>query len=433
MSQIVRCRVDALLFSLLLCVCAPTAAAADDWPQWRGPARDGKSAETGLLKAWPAGGPDRVWKTTGAGLGYSSVAVRGDTLYTVGKKGKREVVTAFVISSGGYRWFAPLGPSFESERGSGPRGTPTIDGEHLYVLGSEGHLACMKSANGHKVWEVDILDRFGADNIRWGLSESVLVVDGKVICAPGGHDAGVVALDAKTGATVWTSKGYKSKAGYASAVVAKLAGIQQVVHFNHSSAVGVRLSDGAPLWTYEGACNGVANCTTPTIVGDSVFLTSDYGQGSAMLRILPGDEAIGAAETYFTKKLQNHHGGVILHEGHIYGHSGGNSERQHQLVCLEAKTGSVKWTHKGPGKCSIVFAEGMLYCLSEKGVMALVEANPARYVEHGRFIFKSFKDFKLNHMGDKDEKPTWAHPVIAGKKLYLRDQNALFCYDLAAK
>ncbi len=287
-------------------------------------------------------------------------------------------------------------------------------------------MSCHRVEDGILVWSVNILERFGGSNISWGLSESVLIEGDKLICSPGGPDAGIVALDKRTGETVWSSKGHSDKAGHASAVAATIAGERQIVHLTGAAAVGLRASDVQPLWRNTSAANGTANCATPVVYGGGVYYTSGYGTGCALVRITAEDDKMEGHEVYFNKVMKNHHGGVVLVDGCIYGAS-------NQFVCMELVSDQRRWRVPGPGKCSLIHADGHLYCLSVDGVMALVEANPDSYVEKSRFIYKRYENFKTGGLAPADEKPTWSHPVIANGKLLLRDQDTIHCYDITAR
>ena len=410
----------------LVCLMAwPGLLRADDWPQWRGPDRDASSAETGLRTSWPAEGPPLVWRARGLGTGYASVAVCAGRVFTLGNIGDDECVVALALADGAPLWRVRNGAAYRNNRGGGPRGTPTVDGDRVFALGANGDLSCLRAADGGTVWHVNLLERFGSDNISWGISESVLVEGDLVVCSPGGDGHCVVALDRATGATVWASEELGDRAGYASAVALTVDGVRQVVHFTGGSAAGIRLADGALLWRYDRASNGTANCATPVVHDRHVFVTSGYGTGCALLRLGGGGGGIDAHEVYFNQVMKNHHGGVVLVDGHVYGYSD-------QLVCMDLLTGEARWQHAGPGKCSLIHADGHLYCLSERGVMALVEASPRGYVEKGRFTFKQFERFKTGGIREEDEKPTWARPALAHGRLFLRDQDVLNCYDVAA-
>lgn len=407
------------------------------WPQFRGPDRDGVSAEKGLLQQWPDGGPKKVWEAVGVGAGYSSVAVLGDRLYTMGLRDDKEYVFAYDVANGKKVWDRRIGGKFGNDRGNGPRGTPTVDGEVLYALGANGDLACLKIAKGDPVWQRNVLEIFKGKQITWGLSESVLVIDDRVICMPGGPDASIVALNKKDGQLIWQSKGLGHRAGYASAVPFEVDKVRGVAHFTHEAVVGLALDSGKTLWTFKKAANGVANCANPVVSGNYIYATSDYGTGGGLLELSSdGEGGVKADEVYFSKDIQNHHGGVVLVDGALYG-SSGNSGRALRLVCMDFKTGKVNWKQDlgRRGKVSLMYADGHLYCLSIDGHAFLVEANTEKYVEKGAFVFKAYGEgeFKTGGIQEKDEKPTWAHPVVVGKKLYLRDQDRIVCYDVAAK
>src|SRR5918998_3244765 len=261
------------------------AQAAANWPQWRGPNRDGISKETGLLKQWPESGPPLAWKTSGAGRGYSSLAASKGRLYTLGLRGEREFVVAFDQKTGKEVWATPYGAAFRNDRGDGPRGTPTVDGERVYALGGNGDLAALDAATGKVVWTLNVLEKFGGRNITWGISESPLVVGEKVLVNAGGPGAGIVALNKKDGSVIWKSQ--SDRAGYSSAIPVTLGGKTQVVFFTHSRGLGLDLETGALLWDYPKAANGTANAATPVARGNRVFISSDYGNGGGLLEIQP--------------------------------------------------------------------------------------------------------------------------------------------------
>ncbi|HEY5446595.1 MAG TPA: PQQ-binding-like beta-propeller repeat protein, partial [Pyrinomonadaceae bacterium] len=383
---------------------------AQDWPQWRGPNRDGISKETGLLKQWPATGPALVWKATGAGGGYSSLAISGGRIFTMGVRAGRENVIAFDVATGKQLWATPHGAVFSNDRGDGPRGTPTVDGDRLYALGGNGDLSCMDTKTGKIVWTLNILQKFGGENPKWGISESPLVIGEKVLVNPGGPNASVMALNKKDGTVIWKTQ--SDQAGYSSAMPVQIGGTTQIVFFTDQRALGVDLKDGKFLWSYPKASNNVANVATPIVRGNRVFVSSDYGTGAALVEI----KADGTAqEVYFTKEMRNHHSSSILIGDYLYGFSSGI------LTAMRFDTGAVAWKDRSVGKGSLVYADGNLYAFSENGVVGLIEATPTGYVEKGRFRIQ------------QDSLPTWTHPVIAGGRLYLRDQNTIYAYDVKQK
>jgi len=400
---------------LLGCLTVPVAAqSGGDWPQWRGPNRDGVSKETGLLKQWPDGGPPLAWKTTSAGRGYSSLAVASGRIYTMGLRGDREYVVAFEAATGKEVWATPHGSAFRNDRGDGPRGTPTVEGNRLYALGGNGDLSCLDADTGRSVWTLNVLQKFGGSNITWGISESPLVVGEKMLVNAGGPGAAVVALNKKDGSLIWKSQ--SDKAGYSSAILLEAGGTKQVVFFTSRRALGLDLGDGRLLWEYERAANNVANAATPVARGNRVFISSDYGTGAGLVEIKAGEKgAVTAQEVYFTKDMRNHHSSSILVGDHLYGFSGGI------LTAMRFDTGEIAWRDRSVGKGSLVYADGHLYCLSENGVVGLVEATPAAYREKGRFSIP------------QDSLHTWTHPVVAGGRLYLRDQNMIYAFDVRQK
>jgi outer membrane protein assembly factor BamB len=396
---------------IVMCLCAGvTAQTGASWPQWRGPNRDGISKETGLLKQWPADGPTLAWKTAGAGGGYSSLAISNGRIFTMGLRGDREYILAFDVATGKQSWATAHGKAFRNDRGDGPRGTPTIDGDRLYALGGAGDLSCVEIATGKVVWTMNVLDKFGGRNIMWGISESPLVIGEKVLVNPGGPGASIVALNKKDGSLIWKSQ--SDTAGYSSGVPVQIGNTTQVVFFTHSRAVGLDLKDGKLLWEYDRAANNVANVATPVVRGNRVFISSDYGTGAGLVEIKADGKA---QEVYFTRDMRNHHSSSILIGDHLYGFSSGI------LTAMKFDTGEVAWKDRSVGKGSLAYADGNLYALSENGVVGLIEATPTGYKEKGRF--------RIN----QDSLPTWTHPVIAGGRLYLRDQDTIYAYDVREK
>ena len=397
---------------LLMCVASVSLAQSNaNWPQWRGPKRDGLSKETRLLKQWPADGPPLVWKASGAGRGYSSFSVANGKLFTMGLRGDREFVIAFNISTGKEAW-ATAHPSsaFQNDRGDGPRGTPTVEGDRVYALGGNGDLSVLDARTGKMVWTKNILREFSARNITWGISESPLIVGNKLLVNAGGAGASIVALNKSDGSVIWKSQ--SDRAGYSSAIPVELNGGTQVVFFTHQRAVGLDLKDGRLLWEYARAANDVANAATPIARGNRIFISSDYGTGGGVVEIKPDGTA---QEIWFSKDMRNHHSSSVLVGDHLYGFSSSI------LTAIKFDTGEIAWRDRSVGKGSLVYADGRLYCFSEQGVMGLVEATPTGYVEKGRFRIQ------------QGELPTWTHPVVAGGRLYIRDQDTIYAYDVREK
>lgn len=395
---------------LVFCLSDAAAQSSGEWPQWRGPNRDGISKETGLLKQWAEPGPPLVWKAVGAGTGYSSLSIAGGRIFTMGVRSGREYVIAFEVATGKEVWATPNGGVFSNDRGDGPRGTPTVDGNRLYALGGNGDLSCLETSTGKVVWTMNILQKFGGSNPKWGISESPLVIDEKVLVNAGGPEASVIALNKKDGSLIWKSQ--SDPAGYSSGMQVKIGTTTQVVFFTDQRAIGLDLKDGKLLWSYPRAANDVANVATPVVRGNRVFLSSDYGTGAGLVEI----KADGTAqEVYFTKEMRNHHSSSILIGDYLYGFSSGI------LTAMRFDTGAVAWRDRSVGKGSLVYADGNLYAFSENGVVGLIEATPTGYHEKGRFRIQ------------QDSLPTWTHPVVAGGRLYLRDQNTIYAYDVRQK
>lgn len=391
----------------------PVKIEAGDWNQFRGPNRDNLSPETGLADSWPEGGPELLQTITGIGEGYASVSLVGDLMYTMGNVDGGEHVIALNRSTGEPVWKTRNGDEYREGQGNGPRGTPTVVDGMVYSLGGNGDLSCLNASNGEIVWQINILREFGGSNITWGISESVLIDDGKVICSPGGSDATVVALDAKSGKVVWKSKvPEQPAASYASPVVATIGKVKQYVIFTSKGICGIRAKDGEPLWGQNASSNGTANCATPLIFNNYVFSSSDYGTGAEFVELKPQGNTIQARQVYFTKDMKNHHGGMVLLDGYVYGSNGD------MLSCVELKTGQPTWRQRSM-KGSVVYADGKFIFRNEQGPVVMLAANPRDYKELGRF-----------DQPDRSSRPAWSHPVIADGKLYLRDMDNLLVYNL---
>ena len=269
-------------FALLTSTARSTAPTAD-WPQWRGPLRNGLSSETGLLKQWPEKGPAVTWSIANLGEGYGSPALKADRIYVQGTSGigieARSTVFCLNRADGKTIWSVALGAKVDQDKGNGPRATPTLDGDRVYVLTENGDLACLRERDGSRVWSKNILQEFSASNPRWLISESPLVDGNRLIVSPGGSNAGIVALDKMTGAEIWRTKELSDQAGYASCIIADVGGVRSYINFTSSAAVGVRASDGKLMWRYANVANRVANCTTPIFADNKVFFSSAYDTG----------------------------------------------------------------------------------------------------------------------------------------------------------
>lgn len=406
-----------------------------DWPQWRGPNRDGVSLETGLLQEWPKGGPPLVWTVKGCGGGYSTVAVADGFIYGTGKIDDKDVVWCRKEKDGEEVWSTKVG-DYKKVAGpgdDGPKGTPTVADGRVFAVTVGGTLVCLEAKGGKEVWRKEYVKDFEGGVPTWGYSESVLVDGDTVICIPAGKKAAVAALKAKDGEVIWTTqvKTVGKAAGYSSAVKTTVGKTDMYVvmlgQAEGSGVVGVDAKSGKLLWSYNGVMNGTANIPTPVVKGDMLWVSTGYGDGgSALLHIKESGGKFEAEELkhYESKELQNHHGGMVLVGDYVYfGHRHGNGIP----ACVDFKTGEVKWKEEkdaggGTESGSVVYADGMLYFRYQNGKMALVKASPDKFELAGSF-----------DIPEKSGKPSWAHPVVANGKLYIRDQDKLHCFDVKKK
>jgi outer membrane protein assembly factor BamB len=414
--------------ALLVVVLGAAPAAAADWPGWRGANRDGVSTETGLLPEWGPGGPPLAWKASGIGIGYSSVAVVGDRIYTMGDKDGAQHVFALGRADGRVLWQAKLGPTFDDKRGGGPRGTPVFDAGRVFALGTEGDLLGLDADTGKEIWRRSLPRDFGGQMMsRWKWSESPLVDGDRLVFTPGARDAALVAVEKATGREIWRAAipdlgpGGKDGAGYSSIVVSNGAGVKQYVQLMGRGVVGVRASDGKYLWGYNRVANGVANVSTPIVRGNLVFASTGYRTGSVLLELEKSGNGVEARERYFldAKTLQNHHGGLVLVGDHIYA---GHGHNKGFPICVELESGKVAWggdiRNAGTDSATVLYADGRIYFRYQNGVVLLVEASPSGYAEKGTLEIPDVTS------------PSWPHLAIAGGQLYVREQDTLYCYDL---
>ncbi len=391
-------------------------ALAGDWPQWRGIKRDGLSTETGLLKQWPEAGPKLAWKATGLGAGFSTVSIAGDRIYTAGDIGDSSYILSLNLADGKVLWKTKLGKTGGGP--AGPRGTPAVDGDLVYALGQHGDLVCVEAATGKEVWRKNLAKDFGGKFGGWLYSESPLVDGDRLICTPGGSQGTLMAFNKKTGEVLWRCGDWTDNAEYSSAIVETLGGVRQYIQFTGSSVAGVAADSGKLLWRADRP-GRTATVPTPIYSNGQVFVTSGYGVGCNLFKITADGGAFKTEQVYANTNMVNHHGGVILVGQHLYGYSDGKG-----WVCQDFKSGQILWKNPGVGKGAIAYADGHLYLRSEggSGTVALIEATPEAYKETGRF-----------DQPERSGSESWAHPVIAGGRLYLRDQDLLLCYDIAAK
>jgi len=383
-----------------------------NWPQFRGPNRDNISLEKGLLEQWPAEGPKLAWEQDKLGEAFSSVSISDGVIFTMGNLGNAESLIALDATTGKRKWVAKTGGgAYRNGMGNGPRGTPTVDGDRVYALGANGDLICAGVENGEVIWQKNILEDYDGSNIQWGISESVLIDGPQLICTPGGKLATIVGLDKLTGRGLWRALIDGSpKASYASPILVEFGGERMVVNYVHTGVVSVRAKGGHVLWGFTASANDTANCSAPLYDDGMVFTASGYGTGCAMFKLKPsGKASLG----YTNTEMKNHHGGMVVLDGHVYGFDEG------VLKCLELKSGKTVWQDRSVGKGSLTYADGHLYLRSEKGPVALCNATTSGYEETGRF-----------DPANRSERPSWAYPVVCGGRLYLRDMDTLSVYDI---
>jgi len=389
-----------------------------NWPRFNGANRDNISKETGLLKKWPKGGPKLLWTAKGLGAGYSGVAVVDGVVYSMSNKGSSEVVMALDAGNGTKIWSTPYAAASKPSVGDGPRSTPTVDGNNVYGLGANGDLVALEAKSGKLLWHKNILQEYKGENIAWGICESVLIDGDKIVCTPGSPTATVVALKKQTGQEIWTCLSpQKDVPGYASINVTEATGKRQYVVFTGNGTIGVSANDGKFLWREDSANNGTANCSSPLVVDNYVFSASNYGKGGALVELSQNSDGVEAKLVYATNDMKSHHGDMVIKDGLIFG-----SNDPGILMCLDLKTGKIKWQNRSVGKGSMTYADGALYLRSENGPIALVAATGEGYIELGQF-----------DQPDRSTQQAWTHPVVAEGKLFIRDQDLLMCYDLKAR
>ncbi len=387
------------------------------------------------MHAWPKAGPRLVWKITGLGDGYSTPSIAQGKIFLMGVPSKSQTVKrtnksiiALNVKDGKKIWSTPIGVMAGGY--PGPRCTPTVDGDFLYAVSSDGKLVRASVKDGKISWSKDIRKEFQGAPGGWMYTESPLIDNDVLVCTPGGNKSAIVAMKKETGEVIWKTaivgvksdkknkktgeiQNFNTGAAYSSVVSATINGTHQYVQFLAGGVIGVDAKTGKFLWHYDAPANGI-NCSTPIVHDNTVFAASAYGVGGGLARITNDGSA---QEVYFRKEMQNHHGGMILIGDYLYGTGSGT------LICLDYKTGKIAWNERGVGKGSIAYADGLLFHRSEggKGPISLVEATPKGYVEKGRF-----------DQPDRSKVSAWSHPVVAGGRLYLRDWDILLCYDVKA-
>jgi outer membrane protein assembly factor BamB len=412
---------------LVLSLSLFSVAGAADWPQWRGPQRNGISPETGLLKEWPQQGPKLLWQLNDIGDGYATPAVVGNRIFLLSNRGlENEFVQALSVQEGKPLWTTRLGnvgnpdmqPSYPKARS-----TPAVDGDRLYALGSDGDLVCLEAATGKVLWRKSLRADFGGQPGTWAYAESPLIDGDVLVVTPGGKEATIVALNKKTGDVIWKSAvPGGDRAAYASAIVAEAAGRKQYMQFLDQGVVGVDARTGRFLWRYDQTSKGPANIASPVARDGYVYSTNARRFGAALVQLHASGEGVGAEQVYFERDLPNTLGGQVLVGRYIYG------TNPKGPACAEFTTGKLQWQHDGLGPGAVLYADGHLYFHGENGDMLLVEATPAAYREKGRFTLPG-QPKRASPGGTRNEQ-AWAYPVLADGRLYVRDLSSLWCYDV---
>ncbi len=401
----------------------PLQIQAEDWPQWRGPARNGVSKETKLLKEWPKEGPKLLWQATDVGSGYSAPAVVGDSLYVLANEGMdSEFVQAHAVKDGRRAWRTPLGkvgPNIPQMNFAAARSTPTVDGDFIYALGSDGDVACLDIKTGNVQWKKNLRADFGGKPGDWAYAESPLIDGNTLVCTPGGTGATLVALNKKNGEVIWkclTPEG--DQAAFASAIAVETDGVRQYVQLLQKGLVGIDAKTGKLLWRYGKPVSRYgANIPTP-LASDGTIYVGSAGTGGGAVKLKVQDGKVEAEQVYFESKLPTAIGGVVKVGDYLYGTTG------QALLCIEFATGKLKWEDRAIGTASLCYADGRLYLHGENGDVALVEASPDSYREKGRFTPTAQPKHTL------PMEKAWAYPAVANGRLYIRDHSSLWCYSI---
>ena len=406
------------VLALVVCALLNNVARSEDWPSWRGPNRDDISSETGLLKSWPEGGPEKLWTSKDAGLGYSGFSIVNGVLFTMGADGTAEESNEFVIAlkaeSGEKIWQTNVGQYLDNGWGGGPRSTPTISGDLLVAISGKGDVVCLSVKDGAEKWRAS-LTGLGGTIPSWGFCESALIDGDRVLVTPGGANGTIACFNLQTGEKIWQSSEITDPANYSSIITVDHFGKRQYIQLTGQKVFGLD-GDGKLLWQHDFP-GRVAVVPTPIYKDGQVFVTAGYGAGCLLVNITGNNKV---EKIYDNKVMKNHHGGVLLSGDYLYGHSDGNG-----IICQNFNTGKLVWSDnkKNDSKGAVAYADGMLYCLSEEnGDCFLVEASSTEYKEVSRFKLEP----QTTQRSSRGR--VWTHPVISNGRLYLRDQDVICCY-----
>lgn len=388
---------------------------SNDWSQFRGPDRDGKSDETGLLQQWPSDGPPLVWQLTGIGQGYSTPSTSGPWVVAQGTHENNSAVYGISRADGALLWRTILGPAYRKSTNIGPGASPTIDGDRVYVLTAFGNLACLNLADGEILWRLDLREDLDGGIPSWGYNESPLVDGDRLFISPGGRNGTVAALNKMTGEQIWRSQDLNDGAAYSAWIVRDVGPHRAIMGFTAKAGVGVNAEDGSLLWRYEAPSNNTANCSSPVFDANRVLYSSAYGTGAGLLALTPTAEGVETEEAYFTKRMMNHFGNMILLDGRLYGAS------NDIFTCIDFETGEELWKSRDVSKCTLTWADGRLYAQTENANVVLVEPSP-----DGMKVVSHFSV-------PREDMPARATPVISDGRLFIRSGDLLRCYDIRAE
>ncbi|HPA17607.1 MAG TPA: PQQ-binding-like beta-propeller repeat protein [Verrucomicrobiae bacterium] len=404
-------------FCLAITLTVPVMPAAEPtWPEFHGPGRANISGEQHLLKRWPEGGPPLIWTFPHCGRGYSGVTIAGGMIFTAGDFDDAERLIA--LDMGGRRvWEAPNGRPW---RGAcpGSRATPTWSDNVLYHMNPNGRLAAFDALTGREIWTVDLVERFGASFGIWGLAENVVADGDRVFCMPGGPGGRIVALDKRTGETIWCNTEIGDSAAYCSPAIVTHNGVRQLVTMTQKSVLGIALDDGRLVWSAPFVPRSPQNALTPVYHDGRVFVACGHSSGGTVFQI--DDAACTATPIWSREDLDNCHGGAVLIQGRLFG--SGCRQGGKKFYCVDFLSGRTIQLDDTLGKVGITCADGMLYCLNHQGTMSLVAITPAGFEIASQF-----------DLGKRPANSYLAHPVVCGGRLYIRCNQELRAFDIRAR